>query len=40
MQRFAVEIKSAVWNKLKNIFNKYAEGKDYISVSRLEAMVK
>ena len=40
MQRFAVEIKDPVWAKLKTIFNKYTDGKDFITVSRLEALVK
>ena len=40
MQRFAVEIKGPVWARLKDIYKKYTQGEEFISVSNLSSMVK
>lgn len=40
MHRFAVDIKGAVWSKLKVIYDKYTNGAEFITVANLESLVK
>lgn len=40
MQRFAEEIKRPLWRKMKVIYDKYTGGSEFITVDRLEAVVK